>query len=78
NPSFSKTGACFGRNTALSSSPNIFSRLEVGRTTGWKEKNACRGAPPRARALSPKILHRIEKKGVVSDDYRNRSWILRH
>lgn len=55
NPSFSKTGACFGRNTALSSSPNIFSRLEVGRTTGWKEKNACRGAPPGARALSPEI-----------------------
>lgn len=34
--------------------------------------------PAGARALSPEIFHRTEKKGVVSDDYRNRSWILRH
>ena len=30
----------------LSSRPDIFSRPGVGRTMGWKEKNACRGAPP--------------------------------
>ena len=60
NPPISKTGSCFGRNTALSSSPDIFSRPGVGRTTGWKEKNACRGAPPGARALSPEIF--IEQK----------------
>ena len=35
---------------------------------GWKEKNACRGAPPGARVLSLGIFHRTEKKGVVSDD----------
>ena len=43
---FSKIGSCFGRNIALSSRPDIFSRPGVGRTMGWKEKNACRGAPP--------------------------------
>ncbi len=53
NPSFSKTGTCFGRNTALSSRPDIFSRPGVGKTTSWKEKNVCRGAPSGARALSP-------------------------
>ena len=73
-----KTGSCFGRNTALSSCPNIFSRPGVGRTTGWKEKNACRGAPLGARALSTEILHRTEKKGVVSDGHWNRPWILCH
>ena len=78
NPSFSKAGACFGRNTALSSRPDIFSRPGVGRTTGWKEKNACRGAPLGARALSTEILHRTEKKGVVSDGHWNRPWILCH
>ena len=55
NPSFSKTGTCFGRNTALSSRPDIFSRPGVGKTTSWKEKNVCRGAPSGARALSPEI-----------------------
>ena len=58
--------------------PNIFSRPGVGRTTGWKEKNACRGAPLGARALSTEILHRTEKKGVVSDGHWNRPWILCH
>ena len=73
-----QTGSCFGRNTALSSCPNIFSRPGVGRTTGWKEENACRGAPLGARALSTEILHRTEKKGVVSDGHWNRPWILCH
>ena len=43
NPSLSKTGSCFGRNTALSSCPNIFSRPGVGRTTGWKGRECLPG-----------------------------------
>ena len=38
NPSLAKTGSCFGRNIALSSCSDIFSRPGVGRITGWKEK----------------------------------------
>lgn len=42
-PPFSKIGSCFGRNIALSSRPDIFSRPGVGGTMGWKEKNAWPG-----------------------------------
>ena len=56
NLSFSKTGACFGRNTALSSSPNIFSRLEVGKKQAGKKRMSA-GARLRGQGLFHRKLN---------------------